>query len=280
MSKYFFLDIDGTLYSPVINGVPATALAAVNEAREHGAKIFLCTGRLLGECGRYLDYPTDGYVFGAGAMIYAGGHRIYDHPIEKKDVQMLKDILDKHGLGYTSEGSAGAYSNHSGYESALRYFGAGETDRIELKRRAMDNGFYPESDQHEDDPIYKLCFYTGDIQMFDIIRSELPEPYHLTITMRDPENVNHIAEITDGRISKATGIQHVMQQQHVDLKDTVAIGDSENDIPMIMYCGTGIAMGNAQESVKKSADWITTDILDNGIMNAFVHVLGKDLKNV
>ena len=274
--KYFFLDIDGTLYSPKINGVPKSAQEAINDARKAGNKIFLCTGRLLGECEKYLSYPTDGYVFGAGAFIYAGGKRIYDHPIPTSDVEMLKQILEKHGLGYTSEGSAGAYSNPSGYESALKYFGAGETDPDQLTRRARDNGFYTEVDQHELDPIYKICFYTSDYHQFAEIQKELPKPYHLTVSMRDPDNLNHIAEITDGNITKATGIQHVLEYEHADVKDAVAIGDSENDIPMIKYCGMGIAMGNAVPQVKEAADWTTTDILEDGIRNAFEKVLKED----
>ena len=41
---------------------------------------------------------------------------------------------------------------------------------------------------------------------------------------------------------------------------------------MIEACGTGIAMGNAFEHVKEKADFVTTDILDDGIWNAFRHI--------
>ena len=38
---------------------------------------------------------------------------------------------------------------------------------------------------------------------------------------------------------------------------------------MIKYVGLGIAMGNAIDKCKKVADYVTTDIDDNGIYNAF-----------
>ena len=37
---------------------------------------------------------------------------------------------------------------------------------------------------------------------------------------------------------------------------------------MIQFCGVGVAMGNAQEKVKEVADYVTTDIDQDGIENA------------
>lgn len=48
---------------------------------------------------------------------------------------------------------------------------------------------------------------------------------------------------------------------HVPLADTYAAGDAENDISMLEAAGTGIAMKNAADEVKKAADVITE--LDN-----------------
>ena len=40
---------------------------------------------------------------------------------------------------------------------------------------------------------------------------------------------------------------------------------------MLSFVGIGAARGNAQESVKEIADYITTDVDDNGIRNALMH---------
>jgi hydroxymethylpyrimidine pyrophosphatase-like HAD family hydrolase len=45
----------------------------------------------------------------------------------------------------------------------------------------------------------------------------------------------------------------------------MAIGDGGNDISMIKYAGTGVAMGNAGEEVKRAADCVTTSVDDDGI---------------
>ena len=46
-------------------------------------------------------------------------------------------------------------------------------------------------------------------------------------------------------------------------------GDSSNDIDMLNYVGTAVAMGNALNEVKELADFVTTDVDNDGIWNAF-----------
>ena len=53
--------------------------------------------------------------------------------------------------------------------------------------------------------------------------------------------------------------------------ETMAFGDGENDIDMIRFAGIGVAMGNAIKNLKSAADYITTDIDDDGIANALQH---------
>ena len=51
----------------------------------------------------------------------------------------------------------------------------------------------------------------------------------------------------------------------------MAFGDGGNDLSMIRTAGIGIAMGNANESLKAEAAHITTSVDDNGILNALRH---------
>jgi len=50
----------------------------------------------------------------------------------------------------------------------------------------------------------------------------------------------------------------------------MAVGDSLNDIAMIEGAGLGVAMGNAQETVKKAADWVTSTNNEDGVAKAIV----------
>ena len=51
----------------------------------------------------------------------------------------------------------------------------------------------------------------------------------------------------------------------------MAFGDGGNDTSMIRTAGIGVAMGNGLESLKQEADYTTTSVDDNGILNALRH---------
>ncbi|MBQ9327078.1 MAG: HAD family hydrolase [Solobacterium sp.] len=270
--KYIFLDIDGTLFSPELGRIPDSALDAVAQARANGSKVFLCTGRSLAECNQYLQTEVNGFVFAAGSMVYADHKRIFDHPLAKEDEGYLKQLIHEMGMGYVAEGQAGGYCDEFGYDALSRYFGGVDCTEETRKRRAMmENCFYPEYYEHDEEKIYKICAYVKHGGHFTPLKNRLPEKYTLTVTVRDPD-FDDCAEITDASITKATGIAKILEFYGADVSDAVGIGDSENDLPMLEYCGFGIAMGNAMESLKAKADWVTTPILEDGIRNAFLHI--------
>ena len=51
------------------------------------------------------------------------------------------------------------------------------------------------------------------------------------------------------------------------MADTVAFGDSLNDIEMIQTASIGVAMGNGRQELKDVADFVTTHVEADGIYN-------------
>lgn len=51
----------------------------------------------------------------------------------------------------------------------------------------------------------------------------------------------------------------------------MAFGDGGNDIPIIEYAGTGVAMGNATDDVKAAADYVADTVDEDGIVTALQH---------
>lgn len=273
MFKYIFLDVDGTLYSPLAGMTPDSAIHALKEARKKGCRIFLCTGRSLAEAKTYLHYDVDGFIFGAGSMVYAEGKRIYDHPIKKEDVTWIKHKIQELGMGYSLEGSAGAYCDKKGYEAVLWYYSGGETDPAIQLERAQANCMYEEKYGNEDsDAIYKVCGFGQDWdRQYPPLEKALFSPYILTKSMDLKDRHFCIGEVSDGSITKETGIEKILEYYHASKDEAMGIGDSDNDIPMFRACGLGIAMGNGTEGIKEQAQYITTDILEDGVYNAFVY---------
>ena len=70
---------------------------------------------------------------------------------------------------------------------------------------------------------------------------------------------------------KAAGIQKFLDKEGLTRSNTMAFGDGENDMAMLRYAGIGVAMGNGKETLKEKADYVTTDIDDDGIANALIH---------
>ena len=97
------------------------------------------------------------------------------------------------------------------------------------------------------------------------ILNQIPE--HLTFT-----NFLHLGgEITHSEYNKATAIQFV-KNYYKEKYDTVAMGDSENDLPMLEYADISIAMGNGVKEVKEKADYVTDKIDNDGLYKAFKHL--------
>lgn len=69
--------------------------------------------------------------------------------------------------------------------------------------------------------------------------------------------------------SKGGGLRFAAATMGVPLADTVAIGDSDNDLTMIEVAGIGIAMGNGEQCAKDAADWVADAVDASGLAHAF-----------
>ena len=58
-------------------------------------------------------------------------------------------------------------------------------------------------------------------------------------------------------------------------EEVVAVGDSPNDVDMIEWAGLGVAMGNAPEKVKSSADLVAKPVSEQGLAFLIEDLLSK-----
>ena len=70
---------------------------------------------------------------------------------------------------------------------------------------------------------------------------------------------------------KPKGIEKYLEHTNTKLEETMAFGDGENDVDMLEYVNIGVAMGNANDVVKNSANYVTDDCDKEGIYKALVH---------
>ena len=78
-------------------------------------------------------------------------------------------------------------------------------------------------------------------------------------------------DIISDQGGKTEGIKYFCDQYDISREEIMAFGDAENDIDMLRYAGIGVAMGNAEDTVRKCADYVTDSVDDGGIRNALKH---------
>ena len=70
---------------------------------------------------------------------------------------------------------------------------------------------------------------------------------------------------------KDRGMDAILAHFGIDLSESMAFGDGENDLPMLRHAHIGVAMGNADELVRSQADYITDSVDEDGIVTALAH---------
>ena len=74
-----------------------------------------------------------------------------------------------------------------------------------------------------------------------------------------------LLEIMDKSVSKAAGIEVMLQHFGLTAEESLAFGDNYNDVEMLKYCGRSVAMGNAPEDIKALASAVTLSNEEDGL---------------
>ena len=85
------------------------------------------------------------------------------------------------------------------------------------------------------------------------------------------KGANGNLEMTNKNATKGFAVKGLCNALNIDHTNVMCFGDGENDIEMLEFAGIGVAMGNAEGEVKAVADYVTTDIDEDGVANALKH---------
>jgi Cof subfamily protein (haloacid dehalogenase superfamily) len=114
------------------------------------------------------------------------------------------------------------------------------------------------------DPLKIL--YIADPDVLDRFKRELQDKFGsaLYITKSKPQYL----EFMHPEATKKHGLEALAQRYGIHREEIMALGDSYNDIDMLEYAGMGVAMGNAPESIKEKADYVSADNNQDGVAKA------------
>lgn len=73
-------------------------------------------------------------------------------------------------------------------------------------------------------------------------------------------------EIVAPGIDKGTALRELAEQLSIPIEETIALGDSGNDVAMLAAAGTGVAVGDARKEAKDAAAVVLETVADEGIL--------------
>jgi Cof subfamily protein (haloacid dehalogenase superfamily) len=74
-----------------------------------------------------------------------------------------------------------------------------------------------------------------------------------------------LLEISAAGVTKAWALERLCARLGVRRQQVLALGDMENDLPMLAWAGHSVAVANAQPDVLDAADEVTASNLDDGV---------------
>lgn len=247
-------DLDMTLLNHRNWEVPRTAMEAIERLRPHSLVVVAS--------GRNMDAPysvayrellkPDAIIHTNGTRVVAEGRTIYEHLMDKGRLRELLAFADGNGL------AVGLSDDEGDFYTAPRI--VEETDRGRWGRTQRQ---FKDPWRLLEMPV-KTLTYVGRPEGAELLEKRFPD-------FKFPLFAGRMgADIIEKEASKAEGLKRLCAFYGMDLSQTVAFGDSMNDIEIIQEAGIGVAMGNAVEELKAAADYVTDDIGQDGVWNACV----------
>lgn len=248
--RAIFLDLDGTIAAG--NRPPSEAdTAAIRRARAAGHRVFLCTGRAPSYIyDSVLEVGFDGIVGAAGGYIRLGGEVVYRRPLSAGQLRRAIEIYQACGKRVYLEGEENMYTLHAPPSERRWPPVDGPADFEPGGRFAGQN-------------VLKITAY-GPVAT----ERRLLEPEMDIIDHGD------YAEILPAGVCKSDGMRRVLELIGIPREDSIALGDSRNDLDMLRYAGVGVAMGGAPDVVVQAADRVTGSLEENGAASALAALLG------
>lgn len=230
--KAIITDLDGTLLHSD-KSVSDYTVSVLKKCRDKGIPVMAATarpGRTIGVFRERVEF--DAVVTLNGAVIYAG-EGVIENKIDREEGEhILSGLLKLWDPVISIETDKGIFSNV--------YIPEWET--------AVYEGFpkLPESIS-----LYKILVNGNNKKLIKRTQKSLTENTYYTIAQK------RIVQIMSRQATKWNGIRTMLDQFGISPAEVIYFGDDNDDIEPVRNCGIGVAVSNALEAVKNSADVVT-----------------------
>ena len=254
-----FFDIDGTLIDDRTQIIPDSVPRAISQLRARGHMPVINTGRPYSHIDpriRAMDFGA--WVCGCGMEVILDGKPIYENfPTGELCREVLKIVRDcRMQVLFEARGGRiftdGELSTHPVWVQ--------ECDRMRKK------GFEIRDIDSLEEPLFlKLVTFDGWDSRHEEFKQRL-SPWYTPI-----ERGHTMLELVKNGSSKAKGMERLLEHLGVSRADTMAIGDSTNDLPMFETACHRVCMGGGMRELQDRAEFVTAPVLEDGILKALQH---------
>lgn len=255
MKTLVSFDVDMTLLDHASYKIPESAMEAI-EALRKNHYIVLATGRDMDHCysRQYRDeIRPDAIIHSNGARVTVGERVIFESRLPRELLERVLHFAQEHGL------AVGVTRENEDY-----YINPDEVTKHDITLWGECGRQYQDPWKLLDMEVRTMT-YIGKPKGAYLLEQKFPE-------LRCPLFAGQRgADVIAKESSKANGLKLLCEYFNTPIDKTYAFGDSMNDMEIIQAAGTGIAMGNAIPELKQAADYVTTNIEDDGIYHACRH---------
>lgn len=247
--KFFFFDIDGTLAvgTPGQQYIPESTKQTITKLKEAGHFVAIATGRSYAmACDHMKELGFENMVSDGGNGITINGQLMGIEPLDyDRCIQLIEECQEKGYIWAFSPDNATRRltPDHRFYEFT--------------QDKYMETVVVEHLDPRDYDHIYKIY-----------IACLAPEEEKLESLTQLPWCRFHKEYIFVEPGDKSVGIKKIVDHFNGDYQDVVVFGDEKNDLSMFIDEWTSIAMGNAIETLKQKATYVTKDCDKDGIEHA------------
>jgi Cof subfamily protein (haloacid dehalogenase superfamily) len=261
--KLLVSDIDGTLVDKK-GKIAEIDRLAVKKIHENGTLISLCTGRAARGCLNVLEeLGLDGFnICFDGALVCNPDQSevIYCRALPAGYAGQICEFADSHHMALEVFTQRDYFISHiskpASIHAEILQFEPVVTDFASI----LDNP-----------NIIMGCIVTNspdEEEKIKVFSSGFTDSLRFSWTWHPAYPDYHFVNITAPGISKGKALEALISHLKLEKDQVMAIGDGENDIPLLSAAGLAVAMQNSPDMLKAAAGYITADIEHHGFSQA------------
>ncbi len=253
-TKIVFVDLDGTLKDSN-KKISMRNKRIFEKLADIGIVVVFTTGRPLSyTISLSKQFSSSNYVIssnGAEIYNYSNGNVIYHNRLSRENINKLKELIKKYQLFFIANCLTQAYTNKTFDDPGKKIVHS--------------------VDEITDLNISQLIVESYDEEVMRLFKNDISGISGIKISNKSRSSGASASDqilfydITNSDVSKGNAVKILCDYLNIDIKKTMAIGDSDNDIEMLQTVNVKVAMNNATEALKKEANFITLSNDEEGV---------------